>query len=225
MPNLATLLLLSIGALEAGGPVLVSDDLKCGRREGVHPGMPEFIVMVDNEVVAHSLEGFDQKEYDIHHVEMICWQWAEKLGIRVRSTVIYTPHTRVGGKDGAGPSREPRALDRGTGAAPRGAGGLRGAGRAADRIQSAEALRRAHASDGKWLGRASSDREGLGAVRWGCSRRHDLLRLLRHPTRPNGNPCVPRKPPSSPSASRSVTSLVSRRSPGPRRRAFPSCPR
>lgn len=90
MPNLATLLLLSIGALEAGGAVLVSDDLKCGRREGVHPGMPEFIVMVDNEVVAHSLEGFDQKEYDIHHVEMICWQWAEKLGIRVRSTVIYT---------------------------------------------------------------------------------------------------------------------------------------
>ena len=89
MPNLAALLLLSAGALESGPAVPLSDDLKCGRREGAYPGMPEFIVMVDNEVVAHSLEGFDQREYDISHLEMICWQWAEKLGIQVRSTVLF----------------------------------------------------------------------------------------------------------------------------------------
>ena len=89
MPNLATLLLLSAGTFEAGATSLVPDDLKCGRREGVHPGMPEFLVMVDHEVVARSLEGFDQEEYDIHHLEMICWQWAEKLGIQVRSTVLF----------------------------------------------------------------------------------------------------------------------------------------
>lgn len=89
MPNLFTLLILSASTLDVGAAASAPGELKCGIREGEHPGMPEAIVMIDGEVVAHSLEHFNQKKYDIDHFEMICWQWAERMGIRVRRVVFY----------------------------------------------------------------------------------------------------------------------------------------
>ncbi|WP_419948362.1 hypothetical protein [Candidatus Palauibacter sp.] len=52
MPNLATLLLLSAGALDAGGGLSHDEGLKCAPRKDGPPDLPEVVVMVDGELVA-----------------------------------------------------------------------------------------------------------------------------------------------------------------------------
>ena len=96
MSNLLNALLVAFPALLLPGvPDPTADLLKCGARPGGSEGMPDAVMIIEEEVIGgDEVDRLDWNtlvaEYEIESLEVVCWDWVElHYGAQVRLGASY----------------------------------------------------------------------------------------------------------------------------------------